>query len=75
MDRQMPVMDGYDATQQIRRDEGASARTPIIAMTANVTDGERRRCLAVGMDDYISKPVTPAALRETLARWLPATSV
>lgn len=59
MDCLMPVMDGYDATGQIRRSEPEVTRTPAIAIAANVTDREGRRCLAVGMDDYISKPVTP----------------
>jgi len=69
---QMPVMDGYDATRQIRLLEGVGRRTPIIAMTATVTDGERERCLAAGMDDYLAKPIQKDDLLAMLERWVPA---
>lgn len=70
MDCHMPVMDGFDATTEIRRREGVSGRTPIIAMTAGVMDEERDRCLAVGMDDFVFKPVDVALLDALLTRWV-----
>jgi two-component system, sensor histidine kinase and response regulator len=72
MDCQMPVLDGFDATRQIRELERAGKpRTPIIAVTANAMEGDRERCLSAGMDDYLAKPVTMAALDEALRKWLP----
>ena len=72
MDCQMPVMDGYIATQTLREWESELGRShmPIVALTANAFEEDRRRCLAVGMDDYLSKPVQMSDLGELLGRWL-----
>lgn len=71
MDVQMPRMDGLEATRRLRA-LPAYARTPIIAMTANVYARDREQALAAGMSDHIGKPVEPVQLREVLERWLPA---
>jgi PAS domain S-box-containing protein len=70
MDCHMPVMDGFDATKAIRARGDQPTRLPIIAMTAGAQDEDRERCLAAGMDDYLSKPVDPRALAEVLKRWV-----
>lgn len=73
MDCQMPQMDGFDASQRISKmqADGLIQETPIVALTANAMKGDRERCLASGMQDYLSKPVRKEALMNTLATWLP----
>jgi CheY-like chemotaxis protein len=69
MDVQMPRLDGYATTRAIRDGEAPGRRVPVIAMTAAAVEGERERCLAAGMDDFLTKPVAPSALAAVLELW------
>jgi CheY-like chemotaxis protein len=74
MDCQMPVMDGFEATRVIRELEGAGRHTTIVAVTANAMEGDRERCIAAGMDDYLPKPFRAGDLHRVLGRWVAAPS-
>ena len=70
MDCQMPEMDGFEATKAIRSGSSGFADIPIIALTANALNGEKERCLAAGMDDYLAKPIKAEALGQKLELWM-----
>ncbi|MBE0693061.1 MAG: response regulator, partial [Aquamicrobium sp.] len=71
MDVSMPEMNGLEATARIREFEAASGgRTPIVGVTAHALKGDRERCIEAGMDDYLSKPISPRALTEKIGRWI-----
>ena len=70
MDVSMPGMSGLEATAAIRADEGEGERVPIVGVTAHALKDDRDRCLEAGMDDYLSKPISPRALREKIGRWV-----
>jgi CheY-like chemotaxis protein len=72
MDCQMPLLDGFEATRRIRAAERAGCpRVPIVAMTANAAEGDRKRCLEAGMDDYLAKPIVREALAALLRQRAP----
>jgi CheY-like chemotaxis protein/HPt (histidine-containing phosphotransfer) domain-containing protein len=75
MDCQMPELDGYAAATEIRRRQNGGPRIPIVAMTASAMQGERERCLAAGMDDYVTKPIDRRRLQEVLDQWLGAAEI
>jgi CheY-like chemotaxis protein/HPt (histidine-containing phosphotransfer) domain-containing protein len=74
MDCQMPELDGYAATRELRRREVSGRRTWVVAMTANSLTGDREKCLAAGMDDFVTKPVKLEALRAAIERFVPRDS-
>ncbi len=71
MDCQMPVMDGYQAARIIRENEHPNQHISIVAMTGNVMEGDKEKCIAAGMDDYVAKPIRMSSLKESLCKWLP----
>jgi CheY-like chemotaxis protein len=75
MDCQIPVLDGYQATIEIRRHEGLQRRTPIIAVTSSAILSNQERCMAAGMDDYLAKPLRSSSLAAVLGYWVPDGSV
>ena len=71
MDCQMPVMDGFEATKAIRALDRPVSKIPIIAVTANVMEGQRDKCIAAGMNDYLPKPINKDVLRKAVDKWIP----
>ena len=70
MDCRMPNMDGYEATQEIRRAEESKQHIPVLALTANASEEDRMKCIASGMDDIILKPFQASELSSALSKWL-----
>ena len=66
---QLPQIDGFEATGALRREPGLAGRVPIVAMTANAMQGDREKCLAAGMNDYVSKPFSVKDLKRVLEQW------
>lgn len=75
MDCQMPVMDGFEATRELRAGDSPNRCTPIVAVTANATDQDRETCIACGMNDYLKKPVKPYDIRAIITQYVPASLV
>jgi two-component system sensor histidine kinase/response regulator len=75
MDCQMPEVDGYEATRQIRLLEGGGSRIPIVALTAHAMKGAAEDCKSAGMDEHLTKPIDRDRLKACLAGWLPHTSI
>ncbi len=69
MDCQMPEMDGFEATKNIRELEGSEKHTVIVALTADAMTGDREKCLKAGMDDYLNKPIKPEQITKALKKW------
>ena len=65
----MPIMDGFEATENIRAKEGSDFHLPIVAVTANAMSSDKQRCFDVGMDDFLKKPISPEAIRMMINRW------
>jgi CheY-like chemotaxis protein len=74
MDCHMPEMDGFHATQEIRRFEAGTRHVPIVATTASVLPEDQERCFMAGMDDFIAKPIQLLDLRRVITRWVPETA-
>ncbi len=72
MDCQMPEMDGFQATREIRQLPAPASNTPIVALTAGAMEGDRKKCFAAGMNDFMAKPILPGALVGMLAKWTPS---
>ncbi len=70
MDCQMPVMDGFEATKNIRNHQGPNQNTPIIALTANIVSGIEKECTDIGMNDLLNKPVSMNAMKEMIEKWI-----
>jgi PAS domain S-box-containing protein len=69
LDCELPDMDGYDAVRELRKQEGAGAHLPVVALTAHASEGQREKCLSAGMDDFLSKPVRLSALGQCIEKW------